>query len=362
MLKQVRYGKRSSSLQEEIISGTVEVDEIDIKILSWLIRDARTRLKDIAKDCGISSVSALNRIKRLKTLEVITGATIWPRLDSLDLPITATVGIDLDTSENEISKLIGERMNLAEPSAALGKYDLLAFVIANNVTELDKIAYEARKCSGVRAVTVNIWSGKPHLIFENINLQPKGTGTVDIGFGEPYLIFENINLQPKKPNRMDKLDYLILTELLKDAQMSFVTIAKKFGTSSFTIRKRYERMKKEGIVNKCTVTIDLSKLGYQGKVFFMISISQQRDKSRTILALKKIRNIFTITEILGSFDILAIAPVTDVNSIRTMVNKIKELSDVQKVEITCISNSIFPLPSLGEVLSRKSYKLATALN
>ncbi len=157
------------------MSTSVEIDEIDIKILSLLIKDARTRLKDIAKDSGISSVSALNRIKRLKTLGVITGATIWPRLDSLDLSITATIGIDLDSNENEVIKLICEQMNFVEPSAAVGKYDLCVFVVAKNVTELDKIVYEMRKCSGVRKVTVNVWSGKPHQIFENINLQPKGT-------------------------------------------------------------------------------------------------------------------------------------------------------------------------------------------
>ena len=157
------------------MSASVEIDEIDIKILSLLIKDARTRLKDIAKDCGISSVSALNRIKRLKTLGVITGAIIWPRLDSLDLPIAATIGIDLDSNEDEAIKLIGERMILGELTVAVGKYDLCVFVVAKSITELDEIVYEARKCSGVRKVTVNVWSGKPHLIYENINLQPKGT-------------------------------------------------------------------------------------------------------------------------------------------------------------------------------------------
>ncbi len=157
------------------MSATVKIDEIDIKILSLLIKDARTRLKDIAKDCGISSVSALNRIKNLKTLGVITGTVIWPRLDLLGVPIAATVGIDVDSNEDKVIKLISEQMILMEPSASLGKYDLLVPVIAENVTELDKIAYEARKCPGVRKVTINVWSGKPHLIFENVNLQPKGT-------------------------------------------------------------------------------------------------------------------------------------------------------------------------------------------
>jgi Lrp/AsnC family transcriptional regulator for asnA, asnC and gidA len=158
---------------------------------------------------------------------------------------------------------------------------------------------------------------------------------------------------------MDKLDYLILGELLKDAQLSFVTIAKKLGTSPYTVRERYKRMKKEGIINQCTITIDLSKFGYQGKVFLMIAISPQGEKTKTIDALKKIRNIFIITEIIGSFDILAVAPIVDLNSIVEIVNEIKKAPDVQKVEITSVTNTIFPYPNWGEQLSQKCSKLAT---
>ncbi len=70
---------------------------------------------------------------------------------------------------------------------------------------------------------------------------------------------------------MDKLDYLLLSELLKDAQMPFVTIAKKLGISPQTVISRYKKMKKEGIIFSCVVSIDLLKLGYQGKAFLMIT-------------------------------------------------------------------------------------------
>lgn len=160
---------------------------------------------------------------------------------------------------------------------------------------------------------------------------------------------------------MDKLDYLILSELCKDAQLSFATIAKKLGVTPYTVRKRYERMKKEGIINKCIVSIDLSKLGYQGKAFLMITVSAERDRSLTISGLKKISNVMLVVEIIGAFDILAIAPVIDLNSIRTIVNEIKKLPNVQRVEITCINDTFLPVnPSFGELLSRKSYELATS--
>jgi DNA-binding Lrp family transcriptional regulator len=159
--------------------GTVvKIDEIDEKILHLLIKDARTKLKDIAKECNISSVSVLNRIKRLKTLGVITGAALFPRVALINLPTIANIGINLDSNESnedEIIKLIGEQINLVEPSASVGKYDLCALVFTESVSELDKAVYAVRKCAGVRKIDVNIYSGEPHFVFENINLQPKGT-------------------------------------------------------------------------------------------------------------------------------------------------------------------------------------------
>jgi DNA-binding Lrp family transcriptional regulator len=156
----------------------VKIDEIDAKILRLLIKDARTRLKDIAKNCNISSVSVLNRIKRLKTLGVITGATLFPRVALINLPTIANIGINLDSNESnedEIIKLIGEQTNLVEPSASVGKYDLCALVFTESVGELDKVVYAVRKRFRIRKITVNIYSDEPHFVFENINLQPKGT-------------------------------------------------------------------------------------------------------------------------------------------------------------------------------------------
>lgn len=157
---------------------TVKIDEIDEKILRLLIKDARTRLKDMAKDCNITSVSVLNRIKRLKKRGVITGATLFPRLDLINLPIVANIGINLDpnhANEDEIIKLINEQTNLVELAESIGEYDLCALVYTKNVSELDKAVYAVKKCSGITKIVVNIYSDKPHFLFENINLQPKGT-------------------------------------------------------------------------------------------------------------------------------------------------------------------------------------------
>jgi DNA-binding Lrp family transcriptional regulator len=158
---------------------------------------------------------------------------------------------------------------------------------------------------------------------------------------------------------MDKIDYLILSELLKNSQTPFLKIAKKLGVSSFTVSNRYEKMKNEGIITSSTVNIDLSRLGYQGKVFLFITNAPNMAKSVTIDSLKKIRNIIVVSEIIGPFDIIAIAPIIDLSDVRALVNGIKSLPSVQRVQISCINDTMFPINStFGNMLSEQSYSLA----
>lgn len=151
----------------------VKIDEIDKKILCLLISDARTRLKDMAKECNMSSVSVYNRIKRLRELGVITGATLFPKIESVGISIVATIGIETSSNEDEILQFIGDNADLIEPSPSIGKYDLCALVYAENIEKLDMVVNELRKRFGVRKVSVYVWSSEPVLAFENIDLQPK---------------------------------------------------------------------------------------------------------------------------------------------------------------------------------------------
>lgn len=154
------------------MSAKVEIDATDKKILNILIRNARARLKDIAKECGISDVSVLKRIKRLKNLKVITGATLFVNAQALELPIVAYIGINFNgNQEEEIGKLIAEETNLVELSTSVGKYDLCALVYAENLPQLDEIASAIKEHFGAREVTVNVWSYPPNFNFENINLE-----------------------------------------------------------------------------------------------------------------------------------------------------------------------------------------------
>ena len=157
------------------MTSEVELDEIDVKILGALIRDVRTKLKDIAEDCGLTSNAIFKRIKHLKSSGVIVGTTVYPDAREFGYTHVATVGINLDYGqEDEIFELFLERAktNLIELSSSIGKYDLCAFMLAKSLQELDSITQAIRRHPGVKRIAVNIWVSEPCFLLENLDLQP----------------------------------------------------------------------------------------------------------------------------------------------------------------------------------------------
>jgi Lrp/AsnC family transcriptional regulator for asnA, asnC and gidA len=92
------------------MSSTVEIDEIDVKILRELTKDARTKVKDIAKNCSLSSVAILNRIKRLKAAGVIVGAHLFINWSQIGYLYPASIGVNIKPEQKPaIAKLLEER-------------------------------------------------------------------------------------------------------------------------------------------------------------------------------------------------------------------------------------------------------------
>jgi DNA-binding Lrp family transcriptional regulator len=154
---------------------------------------------------------------------------------------------------------------------------------------------------------------------------------------------------------MDGIDLAVVCELLKDSQKSFLQISKKLGISSFTVKSRYDKMVKDGVIMGTMINLDLSKLGYQGEILLLINNMPNQPKEETIKKLKKIENILLIGETLGPYDIIAFAPVTDLNDMRNLINQIKKISGVQRVNVCFANEKAFPIsPNYGKSLCQSS--------
>ena len=132
---------------------------------------------------------------------------------------------------------------------------------------------------------------------------------------------------------MDNLDRKIIQELSEDARKPFMTIAKKLGTSTQTVIRRYNEMKANGTIGFSSITIDLEKIGYQGTAHMLINIKMEADSADIVEQLKKTQNVIIATRATGSYEVYAVTVFRDTNDLFETVRKIKALPNIRKVDV-----------------------------
>ncbi|MFI3281537.1 MAG: Lrp/AsnC ligand binding domain-containing protein [Rikenellaceae bacterium] len=72
-----------------------QLNDIDRKILRFLIKNARMPYLEIARECGISGAAIHQRIRKLEELNVIQGSRILVNPKALGFDVCAFIGITL---------------------------------------------------------------------------------------------------------------------------------------------------------------------------------------------------------------------------------------------------------------------------
>ncbi|MDR0509639.1 MAG: Lrp/AsnC ligand binding domain-containing protein [Rikenellaceae bacterium] len=105
----------------------VTIDEIDRKILRYLVENARMPFLEIARECGISGAAIHQRVKKLDEAGVILGSKIDidPRLLGYD--VCAIIGVQLKdpASNDDTIARLKEINEIVECHFIAGHYSIL---------------------------------------------------------------------------------------------------------------------------------------------------------------------------------------------------------------------------------------------
>lgn len=71
----------------------IQVDTIDQKILSYLVKNARMPFLEIARECGISGAAIHQRVKKMEEAGIIVGSRMVVKPKALGYDVCAFVGI-----------------------------------------------------------------------------------------------------------------------------------------------------------------------------------------------------------------------------------------------------------------------------
>lgn len=89
------------------------IDQIDQKILSFLVKNARMPFLEIARECGISGAAIHQRVKKMETMGVITGSRLLVKPQALGLNVCAFVGVSLSQA-NKYPEVVESLRKISE--------------------------------------------------------------------------------------------------------------------------------------------------------------------------------------------------------------------------------------------------------
>ena len=139
---------------------------------------------------------------------------------------------------------------------------------------------------------------------------------------------------------MDGRDHKIIEALQEDAGAPFRKISKRMHISESAVRKRVRRLKREGVIERYTVVVDPSKLGYNAMA--VVGLDVVPEKHREVIGkLAKLGEVRKLATVAGEHTITGEVWAHDNHELTDIVlRKIGGIEGVTKVHTEVILERI----------------------
>lgn len=114
------------------------MDKIDRKIINSLQKNARASLKDLSKECFISSPAIAARINKLEKAGVINGYHSTINMEKIGFHVRAFIQVQLEPRQKkEFYPYVQSIPNVVECNCVTGDYSEIMEVVFPSTTDLD---------------------------------------------------------------------------------------------------------------------------------------------------------------------------------------------------------------------------------
>ncbi|MGI0036764.1 MAG: Lrp/AsnC family transcriptional regulator [Nitrososphaera sp.] len=119
------------------------IDDLDVKILSELAKDASISVPRLSKKINVNSSVVYSRIKRLVKRGLIRKFTIVINDEALGFSVKALTGINMDSKlrDNVLSELF-KIPEVREVAEVTGRFDVLVTMTARSLDEMHQLISE----------------------------------------------------------------------------------------------------------------------------------------------------------------------------------------------------------------------------
>ncbi len=224
------------------------MDKIDTKLLKELMKDSRIPLTILAKKIKVSREVLNYRLHKL-----IKEGVIINFVTEIDVQKLGFVGVAVfvkvkSSAEKEFQEYLKNCHFISWVAELSGVWSFGFSIYGRSNSELDQ------KMSLILA------KFKSSILEHRFTLHRKSIYFYENYFGMPPTFGKKEKVSFNKSNP-DETDKIILREISKNSRLDCVKLSQIVGLTPPAISKRIKSLKKQGIIQKYSLFIDLSKLG-----------------------------------------------------------------------------------------------------
>lgn len=133
------------------------MDDIDLRLIAALRRDARRSVSDLAKDIGVSRATIRARMERLTQSGQIAGFTVQLSAELQDPAIRAIMLIEVEgKSTEQVIQRLGGLPEVRAIHATNGRWDLIAEIGTPDLPSFDETLRRVRLIEGISGTETNL--------------------------------------------------------------------------------------------------------------------------------------------------------------------------------------------------------------
>jgi DNA-binding Lrp family transcriptional regulator len=153
---------------------------------------------------------------------------------------------------------------------------------------------------------------------------------------------------------LDKIDHKILGHLLIDGRAAFSNIAREVNLTDVAIKKRFDRLKRKGVISGVSVDINLKSLGYENPIY--VQIRSEISKNRELIKrLKEMDYVVELNQVLGEYNLLAKLVVPDIDSAEKFINHLGSVDGVLDIKTQMVLSELKKTNSLPTFSFQKKF-------
>ena len=135
------------------------LDELDVRLLSELQRDADRTNVELSRLVGLSPTATMHRLRRLKASGVVAGIAARLDPDAAGFPLRVyvqlTLGRHTEAAERRLGEVVHDLPQVTHADWVAGETDALLSVVARDLEELQRVLVSLSSRGGAtRVVTL----------------------------------------------------------------------------------------------------------------------------------------------------------------------------------------------------------------